>query len=198
MRRALLLLPLLALAAAVPASGHVSGCHGAHSCPSDHHTYVWFDDLGRGNDCAHAGEPEVTAADTVTVVYDGRTYLCHFVGAYALPLATPSPSPTPTTAPAVTPTPSPPTPTPAATTRRCGTLRGGLALYKVRARKTSCASARSLGRAWRKRLGRAQCRTARRCKVSAYDCRARGKLDGSFPVTCKRGSRVVTWAINAD
>jgi hypothetical protein len=31
---------LLAGVIASGASAHRSGCHGAHTCPSDHHTYV--------------------------------------------------------------------------------------------------------------------------------------------------------------
>ena len=100
------LLIVLLVIVAGPASGHNSGCHSAHSCPSDHHTYVWFDSLGRGNDCAQSGADEISAADTVLVVYDGRTYYCHYVGAYALPTVTASPSPTPVQ-PVATASPTP-------------------------------------------------------------------------------------------
>lgn len=74
---------LLALAGAgltVSAQAHSSPCHIAHSCPSDHHSYVWFDANGQGWDCAKVGAPEVGPADTQRVYYDGRAYQCHSAG----------------------------------------------------------------------------------------------------------------------
>lgn len=78
----LLVLALALLAAGVALSGvtHSSPCHSAHSCPSDHHSYVWFDAAGQGWDCAKVGAPEVTAADTQRVYYDGRAYQCRRAG----------------------------------------------------------------------------------------------------------------------
>ena len=78
----LLVLALALLAAGVALSGtaHRSGCHAAHSCPSDHHSYVWFDAAGQGWDCAKLGAPEVTAADTQRIYYDGLAYQCHRAG----------------------------------------------------------------------------------------------------------------------
>lgn len=61
------------------AVGHNHGCHGAHTCPSDHHTYVWFNGA-TGWDCAHDGEKEVGPADTTRIDWDGRTYYCHAAG----------------------------------------------------------------------------------------------------------------------
>jgi hypothetical protein len=41
------------------ASSHQSGCHTQHSCPSDHHTYVWTDtSTGLLWDCAEPGAAE--------------------------------------------------------------------------------------------------------------------------------------------
>ena len=62
------------------ASAHRSGCHGAHSCPSDHHSYLWVDGSGKGWDCAEPGAPEVGAADKTRIVYEGLVYLCHAAG----------------------------------------------------------------------------------------------------------------------
>ncbi len=73
----------LLLAFLIPegASAHRSGCHSAHTCPSDHHTYVWVDpSTGLAWDCAEAGAPEVGPSDTQVIVYDGRTYYCHAAG----------------------------------------------------------------------------------------------------------------------
>jgi hypothetical protein len=70
-------LSLLAAGVAVSANRHRSPCHSAHSCPSDHHSYVWFDVAGQGWDCAKVGAPEVTAADTQTIVFAGLRYRCH-------------------------------------------------------------------------------------------------------------------------
>ncbi len=107
MRRALLLATLLAAgAAASAASAHQSGCHGAHSCPSDHHTYVWYDSSGAGWDCAEPGAPEYNAAiDTTAITYAGLTWYCHAAGAPSSPLPAPAPLPPPTPTP---PSPSPP------------------------------------------------------------------------------------------
>src|SRR3954447_16021439 len=78
----LLVLSLALLAAGVALSGtaHRSPCHSAHSCPSDHHSYVWFDAAGQGWDCAKVGAPEVTAADTQRIYYAGLAYRCHAAG----------------------------------------------------------------------------------------------------------------------
>jgi hypothetical protein len=76
---------LLAAGVALPATNHRSGCHTAHSCPSDHHSYVWFDAAGQGWDCAKPGAPEVTAADTQTIFYAGLRYLCHRAGGAQAP-----------------------------------------------------------------------------------------------------------------
>ena len=83
----LLVLVIALLAAGVALSGptHRSPCHSAHSCPSDHHSYVWFDAPGQGWDCAKVGAPEVTAADTQRVYYGGLAYQCHRAGGTQTP-----------------------------------------------------------------------------------------------------------------
>jgi hypothetical protein len=75
-----LVLGLLAAGVGLSANNHRSPCHSAHSCPSDHHSYVWFDAAGQGWDCAKPGAPEVTSADTQTIFYGGLRYLCHGAG----------------------------------------------------------------------------------------------------------------------
>lgn len=71
--------------AGVVAALHVSGawahsnpCHTQHTCPSDHHTYLWTDpSTGFGWDCAEPGAAEYDPArDTTTIVWDGLTYYC--------------------------------------------------------------------------------------------------------------------------
>jgi hypothetical protein len=63
------------------ASAHTSGCHSAHSCPSDHHTYVWYDGAGQAWSCASPTASEYDPSrDTTTIVYDGLTYYCYAVG----------------------------------------------------------------------------------------------------------------------
>jgi len=71
-----------ALALAGGANAHRSGCHAAHSCPSDHHTYVWTDPgTGLMWDCAEPGAPEVDPSlDTTTIVWEGLTYYCRAAG----------------------------------------------------------------------------------------------------------------------
>jgi hypothetical protein len=76
-----LLAALGLLLAAVIASGapaHNDPCHSQHTCPSDHHTYVWTD---RSTffplDCAEPAAPEYDASrDTTVIVYEGLTYYC--------------------------------------------------------------------------------------------------------------------------
>jgi hypothetical protein len=59
----------LAGAVAHGASSHQSGCHSQHSCPSDHHTYVWTDlTTGLTWDCAEPGAAEYDPSlDTTTI-----------------------------------------------------------------------------------------------------------------------------------
>jgi hypothetical protein len=101
------------VAAALVATGagaHTSGCHSAHSCPSDHHTYVWYDANSQGWDCAKAGAPEYDASvDTTTITYDGYTYYCRAAGSAPPPSTTPTTTPTSTT-PTTTEPASAPTP----------------------------------------------------------------------------------------
>ena len=68
----------LAGAVARGASSHQSGCHSQHTCPSDHHTYVWTDlTTGLAWDCAEPGASEYDPSrDTTTIVYEGLTYYC--------------------------------------------------------------------------------------------------------------------------
>jgi hypothetical protein len=90
-------------AGAVAAAGHQSGCHGAHSCPSDHHTYVWYDGGGQGWSCPEPGAPEHDPSlDTTVITYAGLSYYCRAVGSPPPPLPPPSsytPPPPTTTAP---------------------------------------------------------------------------------------------------
>jgi len=68
----------LAGAVAHGASSHQSGCHTQHTCPSDHHTYVWTDlTTGLAWDCVEPGAAEYDPSlDTTTIVYEGLTYYC--------------------------------------------------------------------------------------------------------------------------
>jgi hypothetical protein len=89
------------------ALAHQSGCHSQHSCPSDHHTYVWYDGNGQGWSCAEPGAPEYDPSlDTTTIVYAGLTYYCRAAGSAA-------PSPTTTTATYTPPTTTTTQPPPA-------------------------------------------------------------------------------------
>ena len=57
---------------------HSDPCHSQHTCPSDHHTYVWTDtSTGLAWDCAEPGAPEYDPSrDTTAMVYLGLTYYC--------------------------------------------------------------------------------------------------------------------------
>lgn len=63
---------------AAPASAHSDPCHSRHSCPSDHHTYVWVDpSTGSVWDCARPGADEYDPArDTTTITWLGLPYHC--------------------------------------------------------------------------------------------------------------------------
>ena len=64
------------------AFAHSNPCHSQHSCPSDHHTYIWYNPSGNGWDCVEPGASEYNpAVDTTTIVYAGLTYYCHAAGA---------------------------------------------------------------------------------------------------------------------
>src|SRR5204863_1424119 len=75
------------------ASAHTNPCHSQHTCPSDHHTYVWTDPTtGLQWDCVEPGAREYNPIlDVTTIVWDGRTYYCRAAG-------TPTTSTTTTTA----------------------------------------------------------------------------------------------------
>lgn len=80
-----LALGLLAVGVALSGTAHRSPCHSAHSCPSDHHSYIWLDAAGQGWDCAKVGAPEVTAADTQRVYFGGLAYQCRRAGGAQTP-----------------------------------------------------------------------------------------------------------------
>ena len=63
------------------ASAHTDPCHSQHTCPSDHHTYVWTDPTtGLQWDCVEPGAPEYNPIlDVTAIVWDGRTY-CRAAG----------------------------------------------------------------------------------------------------------------------
>src|SRR5436189_2182049 len=64
------------------AAAHSNPCHSQHTCPSDHHTYVWTDPTtGLQRDCVERGAPEYNPIlDVTTIVWDGRTYYCRADG----------------------------------------------------------------------------------------------------------------------
>ena len=53
---------LLAVVLVSGASAHSNPCHSQHTCPSDHHTYVWVDTAGQGWDCAKPDASEYNPA----------------------------------------------------------------------------------------------------------------------------------------
>jgi hypothetical protein len=56
---------------AATAEAHRSGCHGAHSCPSDHATYRWHGML-----CVSPASGESRSGYPKKVRYGGRVYYC--------------------------------------------------------------------------------------------------------------------------
>jgi hypothetical protein len=79
---------LLAVVLVGGASAHTDPCHPQHTCPSDHHTYVWTDPAtGLQWDCVEPGAREYDPVlDTTTIVWAGRTYDCRAAG--GLPTST--------------------------------------------------------------------------------------------------------------
>jgi hypothetical protein len=67
---------VLAVVLVSSASAHSNPCHSQHTCPSDHHTYMWTDPTtGLQWDCVEPGAPEYNPIlDVTTIVWDGRTY----------------------------------------------------------------------------------------------------------------------------
>ena len=61
--------PTLMIPAAAPA--HRSGCHGHHTCPSDHATYTW-----RGKLCVKPSADERDSSFKKKVTYAGLKYYC--------------------------------------------------------------------------------------------------------------------------
>jgi hypothetical protein len=106
-----------ALATLIPpgASAHQDPCHSQHTCPSDHHTYVWLDlTTGLFWDCAEPGAPEYDPTrDTMTIVYAGLTYYCRAAGG---PTTTSTTTTTTSTASIATTAPEPETSTTTGTT----------------------------------------------------------------------------------
>jgi hypothetical protein len=94
------------------ASAHSNPCHSQHTCPSDHHTYVWIDaSTGLAWDCAEPGAPEYDpAVDTTTIVYDGLTYYCRAASPAGTTTTAPEPTVTEATATTATETTSTTTP----------------------------------------------------------------------------------------
>jgi len=63
---------MIAAGAAAPAAtAHRSGCHGKHSCPSDHATYKW-----KGKLCVKPSSDKRTSAFKKKVRYAGLSYYC--------------------------------------------------------------------------------------------------------------------------
>src|SRR5436189_1499532 len=64
------------------AAAHTNPCHSQHTCPSDHHTYVWTEPTtGLQWDCVEPGVPEYNPIlDVTTIAWDGRTYYCRAAG----------------------------------------------------------------------------------------------------------------------
>lgn len=67
----LVIVVLVSLKTAGPASAHRSWCHAKHECPSDHATYRW-----RGLLCVSPNARERDSSFTQRVRFQGRTYYC--------------------------------------------------------------------------------------------------------------------------
>jgi hypothetical protein len=90
---------VLAVVLVSTASAHSNPCHSQHTCPSDHHTYVWTDPTtGLQWDCVEPGAPEYNPIlDVTTLVWDGRTYYCRAAGGATTSTSTTTATTTPPT-----------------------------------------------------------------------------------------------------
>lgn len=105
-----------AVCGASPAMAHTSGCHASYSCPSDHHSYTWYDSAGTGWSCARPGSDTYNPAwDTTLITYAGLPYYCHLTGSSPPPPppTLPEPPPVEPEEPATSPEPAPEPPRPA-------------------------------------------------------------------------------------
>ena len=84
------------------ASAHSSPCHAERSCPSDDHSYIWYDTQGVGLDCA-----EVGPADGTGFEYAGSHYACEVVDPGTPTTTTTETTTTTTPTGTVTTTPAP-------------------------------------------------------------------------------------------
>jgi hypothetical protein len=76
----------VAVLGGAPADAHRNPCHGSHTCPSDHHTYVGVSPAGKRLSCAEPSASEYEASrDRIRVVWDGLPYYCFAVGAVPKP-----------------------------------------------------------------------------------------------------------------
>jgi len=103
----------LAVVLASAASAHSNPCHSQHTCPSDHHTYIWTDPrTGLSWDCAEPGAPEYAPTrDTTVIVWDGLTYYCRAAGSPTTTTTTTTTTATTTTTTTTTSTTSTTAPT---------------------------------------------------------------------------------------
>jgi hypothetical protein len=78
--KALVVAALTGAVAAVPGTpawGHRHGCHGAHTCPSDHATYRWRQpSTGARLLCVKPTAPKRNSTFNRRVRYGGYTYYC--------------------------------------------------------------------------------------------------------------------------
>jgi hypothetical protein len=140
----------LAVVLAGVASAHSNPCHSQHTCPSDHHTYVWTDPTtGLQWDCVEPGAPEYNPLlDVTTIVWDGRTYYCRAAGGATTTTSTSTTTittstslPTTATESTATITTTTTTPTPQAVVRPIKSITPGALNANVRQgtiRKTIC------------------------------------------------------------
>jgi hypothetical protein len=96
----------LAVLLAGAASAHSNPCHSQHTCPSDHHTYVWTDPTTSLQwDCVEPGAPEYNPIlDTTVIVYAGLTYYCRAAGGTTTTTTTNTTTTTTVTTPTTLPT----------------------------------------------------------------------------------------------
>ena len=125
------------------ASAHNDGCHSHHTCPSDHHTYIWFDSSGQGWDCAKPDASERTTADTTLITYAGLPYYCHTAGSApattTMPVTTTTaPITTATTTSAVAPTTTAGTTTTHSSTTADAATIGHTVLFRMRTERSGC------------------------------------------------------------
>lgn len=84
-----------------------------------------------------------------------------------------------------------------ASAAECGTIPGGVALYDISAKNTTCPAGRKVAKQWLKRVIAGDC-SRLNCRSRGFRCRAKAPARIHYDVKCQKGARRVNWTISVD